>query len=307
MYPFLTAISERFGYEKHAAVPIVEATGTGGGLKFFCSSSNFFSPSLVAASRPMSDKEKAFCQRNGVTSFFEIPLGLDGIVLVKPRTSPLKEAQGSLGPAEAPPLTQDLPNRLTLKELYQAVAHPRGQPKEALPQLWSDIRPLYARIPIKILAPSTSSGTREAFENLVLKGVTARQGRAFKSAADQEAVLVQKLLKTRDALAIISFAYLEKNREVLKALSLNNVDPTRETIREKKYPLVRRVYLYAKGNHFVSHPTLKPFLQYLISPEINRLLAENGLVPLKNDLQERRQRALETFIESLADQRKAIS
>lgn len=304
MYPFLTAVSERFGYEGETSVPVVEATGTGGGIKFFCASADPFSPSLVAASRPMSEKEKAFCRRNGVDFFHEIPLGLDGIVLVEPQSSRGSFlSQKNQDDDESPQEEKSLISNITLKNLFKAVAHPEGAHKKELPHYWSDISKSYPQVPIKILAPSTSSGTREAFENLVLKGVQSRQGRAFKSAADQEAVLVQKLLKTHKGIGILSFAYLEKNKETLQPLSLDGVIPTRKTIREKKYPLVRKVFIYVKGGHLANHPFLKSFVRYLISPEMNQVLAENGLIPFKEKKQIKRHKAVMNFMSSAIDRR----
>tara|TARA_A100000171_G_C2136159_1_gene150412 strand:+ start:3071 stop:4030 length:960 start_codon:yes stop_codon:yes gene_type:complete len=282
MYPFLTSVSERYGYEKNTTAPIIEATGTGGGIKFFCSGINARSPSLVAASRRMTPKEIAYCKKRGVHAIFELPLGIDGIVLVA-------------GKNQSIPLLN-----LSLKDLLKAVIDFSCLKKSEPYQFWSEINPDLPEMPIKILVPSTSSGTREAFENLVLGGKRARQDRSFKSAADQEAVLVQKLLKANEAIGVLSYAYLEKNRNILRPVAINGVFPSRTSIRTKAYPLVRKVYIYAKGEHLSKHPLLSSFMKYLVSPQTKNLLNENGLIPLSEDSDVRRQKKMSLFMGNLA-------
>lgn len=282
MYPFLVAVAERFGYAQGERTPIVEATGTGGGIKSFCSKRGPESPSLVAASRPMTEKERAFCRQQGIVSLLEIPLGLDGLVLATPKN------QGTF-----------LKN-VTLKELFRAVSHPPSLSKQALPVRWSDITPRLPSVRLKILVPSTASGTREAFEALVLKGIPARQDRVLRSAADQETVLVQKLLKTQEAVGVLSYAYLEKNRTSLEPIALEGILPTRATIRSKAYPLVRRVYVYVKGEHWGLNKALAPFVAYLLDPRTENLLAENGLIPLGKEERQKRQHQIDLFRRAVA-------
>src|SRR6056300_1714180 len=81
VYPFTTVVAERFGKETKSATPIVESTGTGGGMKLFCAGVGPNSPSVTNASRAIKDKEAKLCQDNGV-SYIEITVGNDGIAFV---------------------------------------------------------------------------------------------------------------------------------------------------------------------------------------------------------------------------------
>ena len=78
VYPFTTVVAERFGKDTKYATPVVESTGTGGGMKLFCAGIGPNSPSVTNASRAIKGKEVALCEKNGV-SFVEFKVGNDGI------------------------------------------------------------------------------------------------------------------------------------------------------------------------------------------------------------------------------------
>src|SRR5689334_6546108 len=67
VFPFATAVAEQFGRTPGMKTPIVESTGTGGGIKLFCAGVGDAHPDIANASRPITDAEKASCKQNGVT------------------------------------------------------------------------------------------------------------------------------------------------------------------------------------------------------------------------------------------------
>ena len=88
VYPFTTAVAEQFKrqYPKFQA-PIVESTGTGGGIKLFCSGVGEQFPDIANASRRIKASEVSSCKANGVTGIVEIQVGLDGIALAHARSA----------------------------------------------------------------------------------------------------------------------------------------------------------------------------------------------------------------------------
>jgi len=78
VYPFTTVVAERFGKESKHATPVVESTGTGGGMKLFCAGIDTNTPSATNASRAIKDKEAKLCANNN-ENFIEIAVGNDGI------------------------------------------------------------------------------------------------------------------------------------------------------------------------------------------------------------------------------------
>ena len=102
VYPFATVVAERFGKTSGFKTPVIESTGSGGGLKLFCAGLGTEHPDITNASRRIKSKEVKKCKENGVEDITEIKVGYDGIAL----------ANSKLGP--------DL--KLSLKDIYLALA-----------------------------------------------------------------------------------------------------------------------------------------------------------------------------------------
>ena len=88
VFPFSTAVAERFGRTGKFKTPVVESTGTGGGLKLFCSGVGDKTPDIANASRRIKPTEVELCKANGVTQMVEVKIGFDGIVLASSKKSP---------------------------------------------------------------------------------------------------------------------------------------------------------------------------------------------------------------------------
>ena len=78
VYPFATVVAEKFGQTSGFKTPVVESTGTGGGMKLFCGGIGVEFPDITNASRAMKSKEADNCAANGV-EFIEIIVGNDGL------------------------------------------------------------------------------------------------------------------------------------------------------------------------------------------------------------------------------------
>ena len=156
VYPFSTVVAERFGKNTEFKTPKIESTGTGGGMKLFCASNAINTPDLSNASRRIKKSELEMCAKNGVTNITEVLIGYDGIVVANSNEA-------------------DLMN-ITLKELFLALAKdvPAKDGSEKLVAnpytLWSEINPNLPASKIEVLGPPPTSGTRDAFAELVLEG-----------------------------------------------------------------------------------------------------------------------------------------
>ena len=168
VFPFATAVAERFGKSGEFKTPLVESTGTGGGMKLFCAGLGDEHPDITNASRELTDSELKSCAANGVTAITEIKIGFDGIVIANN--------------VALPPLD------VTLDELFLALAKevPNGETGagfKVIPttyQKWSEIDPALPRYRIEVYGPPPTSGTRDAFIELVMQpgvpGVSSDQG-----------------------------------------------------------------------------------------------------------------------------------
>jgi len=154
VYPFATVVAERFGRGTKFKSPKIEATGTGGGLKLFCSGLGATTPDITNASRRIKQSEYDDCQANGVTEVVEVLVGYDGIAIANSREAPVLD--------------------LSLKDLYTALAKdvpgPDGKLIANPNQTWTDVNPALPDVEIEVLGPPPTSGTRDAFAELAMAG-----------------------------------------------------------------------------------------------------------------------------------------
>ena len=88
VYPFTTTVAEQFGKSAGMKTPVVESTGTGGGMKLFCAGVGVGHPDATNASRAMKKSEFEDCQKNGVKDVVEIKIGFDGLTLAQSKQGP---------------------------------------------------------------------------------------------------------------------------------------------------------------------------------------------------------------------------
>lgn len=90
VYPFAKMVAERVARANpRLGTPIIESTGTGGGMKLFCGGVGARFPDVANASRRMKASEGKACAANGVTQVTEIQVGLDGVAVATDRKTPL--------------------------------------------------------------------------------------------------------------------------------------------------------------------------------------------------------------------------
>lgn len=283
VYPFTTAVAEAFvNKSTQAKAPVIEQGGTGAGMKLFCGGIGVAHPDIVNASRRIKKSEFELCQKNGVTEIIEVQIGNDGIAL----------AESNAGPKMA----------LTRKDIYLALAaNPMGKPNTA--KFWKDVNPSLPAIPIKVLGPPSTSGTRDAFAELILeKGceeanpeakalkdsdknkfenlcLLIRSDAAYVDSGENDNLIVQKLSTDPNALGIFGYSYLEENAQRLHGVPIDGVTPSYETIAGNSYPGARALYIYVKKQHLKAVPGLKEFLaQYAQMWAPDGPLVKRGLI-----------------------------
>ncbi len=269
VFPFSTAVAEQFGKTTDFATPVVESTGSGGGMKLFCAGVGTEHPDITNASRRMKQSEFELCAENGVTEVVESIVGYDGIVVAN--------AKG--GPSFA----------VTREQLVIALAE-QG-PK---PALWSDVDPSLPAIKIEVLGPPPSSGTRDAFEELVMHegcegagiecdGISIREDGAYVDAGENDNLIVSKLEANPNALGVFGFSFLDQNSDKLKGADVDGTEPTFENIAEGEYPVSRSLYYYIKVAHVGVVPGIEEFASEFASEAAageEGYLVDKGLIPL---------------------------
>ncbi|MCB1882391.1 MAG: PstS family phosphate ABC transporter substrate-binding protein [Geminicoccaceae bacterium] len=298
VYPFSTTAAEQFGNKTDFPAPVVESTGTGGGLKLFCQGVGEGTPDIADASRRIKDSEAEACAKNGVEDITEVKIGFDGIVIANSRK------------AEQDDLTQ--------KQIFLALAKdvPQDGKMVANPyRRWNDIDPSLPDKKIEVLGPPPTSGTRDAFVELVMdKGCeevpetaamegdakkaacrTIREDGGYVEAGENDNLIVQKLEANKDAFGIFGYSYLEQNQDMIQGSKIAGVAPDFDAIASGKYPVSRPLFVYVKNAHVGVIPGIKAFMAEFTSDAAMGeygYLADKGLIPLpENDAEKVRQTA----------------
>lgn len=270
VFPFSTAVAEAFGNKTEFRTPIVESTGSGGGLRLFCAGVGTEHPDITNASRRMKSSEFEECMANGVTDITESVVGYDGIVVANANSAPVYN--------------------LTREQIVLALAE--NGPK---PTMWNEIDPALPAVKIEVLGPPPSSGTRDAFEELVMEegcenlaevdcdGVSIREDGVYIDAGENDNLIVSRLQANPTALGVFGFSFLDQNSDVIHGSIVDGVEPTFENIASGDYPVSRSLYFYIKKAHVSVIPGMSEYAAEFVSDEAageDGYLVDLGLIPL---------------------------
>ena len=297
VYPFAKMVAERVARANpRLGTPVIESTGTGGGIKLFCAGVGARFPDIANASRRMKASEAKTCAANGVSKITEIQVGIDGIALATSKGTPMAG--------------------LTTRDIYMALAKtPFGKPNKA--KTWKDVNAKLPALPIRVYGPPPTSGTRDALGELIMTAgcetnasmaalkksdekkhkaicTAMREDGAFIEAGENDNLIVQKLEANRGTIGIFGYSYLEENLDKLKGLTVNGVSPTYDAISTFKYPGARPLYVYVKNAHVAAVPAVKAFIAEFTKESAfgpNGYLRRAGLIASPNKVRARSQMA----------------
>ena len=290
VFPFSTTVAERLGKNTDVKTPVVESTGSGGGLKLFCASVGEDSPDITNASRRIKSSEIETCASNGVTEIVEAKVGYDGIVFAN-------SVDGDL---------IDVSQKDLFLALAKMVPDGNGGTMPNPNMTWDQVNSNLPAIKIEVLGPPPTSGTRDAFVELVMdegceefeeikalkksdkdafKALcrTIREDGAYVEAGENDNLVVQKLQANPTAFGIFGFSFLDQNSDVIEGNLINGVEPTFEAISSGEYPVSRSLYFYVKKAHVGEIPGIEDYLAEFTSEEAwgpEGYLADKGLIPL---------------------------
>jgi phosphate transport system substrate-binding protein len=290
VFPFSTAVAEEFANTSSFPAPVIESTGTGGGFSLFCAGAGVDSPDISNASRAIKDSEIEACAANGVTEITEVLIGYDGIVVANSNTADSYS--------------------LTRGQIWAALAKTvpvDGALVDNPHMFWSDIDPSLPPHAIEVLGPPPTSGTRDAFVELVmLEGCeefpevaaladeekeavcsTMREDGLYVEAGENDNLIVQKLQANPNALGVFGFSFLDQNSDTLQGSSVDGVAPTFEAIADGSYPVSRSLFFYVKNAHVGVIPGIQEFVTEFTDEAAfgpDGYLGDLGLIPLPDDV-----------------------
>ncbi|MBW2713448.1 MAG: PstS family phosphate ABC transporter substrate-binding protein [Deltaproteobacteria bacterium] len=289
VYPFATVVAEEFGNSTKFKTPIIESTGSGGGLKLFCAGVGDAHPDITNASRRIKSSEVDLCASNGIANITEVKIGYDGIVLANSVSAK--------------------PFALTRQQIFLALAKdvlaPNGDLIPNPNKTWKDVDASLPDVKIEVLGPPPTSGTRDAFNELALEGGcksfpalaalkkadknqhkkvcrSVREDGAYVEAGENDNLIVQKLGANPDALGVFGFSFLDQNRDKVQGSTVDGVGPTFEAISDGSYPVSRSLYFYVKNAHVGKVVGIQEYVNAFTSEKAigdYGYLADRGLIP----------------------------
>lgn len=293
VFPYTQAVAEQFANLTGMPSPIVESTGTGGGMQLFCGGVGEAHPDITGASRAMKASEFALCAENGVTDITVANIGSDGL---------------SIAISNSNEFVWDL----SLTEMYLALAAEVPVDGGWGPNpytMWSEIDPRLPEVEIIVLGPPPTSGTRDAFVELamwagceeldyVVNGgfdgdwveencSRMRTDGPFIEAGENDNLIVQRLNSDPNAMGIFGYSFLFENLDTLKPVLVNGTEPNPETIGSGDYPISRPLFFYVKNAHRGVIPGLEEFIEEYMSEDAmapGGYLTERGMVALVDEL-----------------------
>jgi len=295
VYPFATVVAEKFGKSTRFKTPKVESTGSGGGMKLFCSGIGVQHPDITNSSRRIKKSEFEQCQGNGVKDIVEVKIGYDGIVLANSKKSPVM--------------------KITSKEIFMALAKDVPAPDGAEKVIsnpyktWKDINSSLPDVKIEVLGPPPTSGTRDAFAELALEGGckafpwikslkkkdkneykrichTVREDGAYVEAGENDNLIIQKLESNPIAFGVFGFSFLDQNMDKIQGSFIDGNPPTFDAIADGDYAVSRPLYFYVKKDHVGVIPGMAEYLGEFSSDKAcgpDGYLSDKGLIPMPDE------------------------
>lgn len=294
VYPFTTTVAERFSRATQFKTPVVESTGTGGGMKLFCQGVGESTADVTGASRRIKQSELEMCNNNGV-DVVEVQIGYDGIVLANAKKlAPFELSRRDIFLA----LGKEVPNPDGSKTL---VANPY--------KTWKDVNPALPNLRIEVLGPPPTSGTRDAFVELAMEGGcktfgwikamkktdknaykaichNVREDGAYVEAGENDNLIVNKLVANPNALGIFGFSFLDQNADKVQGSLIEGQAPTFDSIADQSYPVSRPLFIYVKKAHADVVPGIRQFLAEFTNARAwgeEGYLADKGMIPLPEE------------------------
>ena len=292
VFPFSTTVAETFGNKGNFKTPVVESTGSGGGLKLFCAGIGDEHPDITNASRRIKKSEVEKCAKAGILGITEVKVGFDGIVIANSKSV--------------------APIKLTKKQIFMALAKQvpvDGNLVDNPYKTWKDVDPSLPDTEIKVFGPPPTSGTRDAFAELALEGGakafpslialrktdkkafkaiahSVREDNAYVETGENDNLIVQKLVAEPEAVGVFGFSFLDQNADQIQGGVIGGIAPTFENISKGDYGISRSLFFYVKNAHVGKVPGIQEFIAEFTSEDAFGefgYLTEKGLIPLSEE------------------------
>src|ERR671918_2188887 len=258
--PITQAAAELFREEYPDAKIEVGGAGTSDGFEAFCQGDTQISD----ASRPIDVAEEVpVCEENGV-QYIEIPVAYDGISVVVNKQN-------------------DWATDITSEELKK-IWEPSAEGKITK---WSQVRSEWPDDELSLYGPGTESGTYEFFNETIVANEEEVSRQSDVEMSEDDNVLVQGVSGDANALGYFGYSYYENNLDTLRALAVDGIKPTEDSIRSGEYLLSRPLFIYVSSDALKNNKAVEPFVDfYLAAQNLDRLVKAAKYVTIPSSLEQ---------------------
>jgi phosphate transport system substrate-binding protein len=257
--PIAEAINEEYAAVQPDVKVSIGVSGSGGGFEKFIAGET----DLSNASRPIKDEEKQKLEEAGI-DFTEFKVANDGLSIVVNKEN-------------------DWVEEMTMEDLRKLWLED-GKTKK-----WSDINPEWPDEEVKFYSPGTDSGTYDFFHEEVLEEKDmVRQNIQL---SEDDNVLVTGVTGDKNAIGFFGYAHYLANKDQLKVVKIDGVEPTNETVESGDYPLSRPLFVYAKNESMKNNEAAYDYMKFTLE-NAGEMAEAVGYVSLQED---QYKKALETL------------
>ena len=251
--PLAEAAADQFRDVEPGINVTVATSGTGGGFQAFCAGET----DISNASREIKEEEATVCADAGI-EFTEIIVANDGLsVIVNPEN--------------------DWAEDLSVEQLNKIW----GPESEGTVTNWNQVDPSFPDVPLSLFGAGTDSGTFDYFT----AAINGEEGaiRADYSPSEDDNITVQGVSGDEGAIGFLGLSYVEENADLIKAVSVDGVFPSIETVQDGSYtPLGRPLFIYVANASYTDKPEVKAFVDFFVENAVT--VAEAALfVPLTDE------------------------
>ena len=234
VFPLTERMAERFQDEGFSGNVTIDSIGSGAGFSRFCVEGE---SDISNASRPIRESERESCRAIGREPI-EFRVGTDALAVVVSTAN-------------------DFVTDVTMEELALLFGSAAN---------WSDVRPEWPNQPIQRFIPGTDSGTFDYFvEEVFDSNEEPILSAANLQLSEDDNVLVQGVQGSPLAIGFFGFAYYEENRNSLKILNIEGVEPTEEHVEDGTYPLARPLFIYSTASIMQQKPQVAAFINFYLT------------------------------------------
>jgi phosphate transport system substrate-binding protein len=251
VFPLSEAMAARFQDEGYSGNITIDSIGSGAGFERFCVEGE---TDISNASRPIKDSEVESCQSIDREPI-ELRVGTDALAVVVSQDN-------------------DFIDSASFDELAAIFSTAEN---------WSDVNADWPDEAIQRFIPGTDSGTFDFFvEEVFDKDEEPILSASNTQLSEDDNILVQGVLGSPYAIGFFGYAYYDENKDSLKVLSIEDVEPSAASVDSGDYPLARPLFIYSTAGIMSEKPQVADFINFYLT-YVNEEITDVGYFPASDD------------------------